>query len=153
MGYTHKLDPGPMSPDFGGYFLPHTYPGKETHSWLLYKTYDHWSFNHWQTMKFDEGLLNGSEKCLDWHYKNLTGKDPDFHSEMLATFSTDLSTFGEFTPTTKLTWLSEWEHNPMASWYLDEACGMNWWLCPFWAELFPSKTAPKEGWLMLTPNA
>ena len=152
--FKHKLDPTPMSPNFGGFYPPHLYPGKTTHGWLLYKMYDHWGFNHWQTNKLDEGLLNGSEKCLDQHYFLLTKQHPSWTSEMKCTLSTDLSTFDGFTPTSKLTYTKPWNHNPMASWYKDETLGdgFYWWLCPFWAELFPDKQPPKECWMMLTPE-
>lgn len=152
MTFKHKLDPSPSSPEFGGFYPPHKYPGKNTHSYALYKYGDHWAFNHWQCQKYDEGLLNGSEKCLDWHYHNLTGMHPSWDSQMLCTFSTELETFGEYEPTTKLTWLCEWENNPKASWYLDEACGMKWWLCPFWGQLHPNHEAPKTSYLLLTPT-
>ena len=152
--FKHQLDPSPMSPDFGGYFAPHLYPGKNTHSWALYKYGDHWAFNHWQTQKHDEGLLNGSEKCLDQHYFNLTGQWPNWDSTMLATLSTDLTAFDGFTPTTHLLWETEWEHNPKASWYTDDALGdgFKWCLCPFWAQLFPNHKPPKQCWLLLTTN-
>ena len=151
MPYKHKLDPSTGSPDYPGYTPPHKYKGKNTHSWALYKFGSEWAFNHWECMKLDEQLLGGSEKCLDWHYKQLTGDEPNYCSMMYATFSTDLSTFGEYKPTTKLLWLKEWEKDPTASYYLDEACGMEWWLCPFWADLHPNHTAPKETYLLLTP--
>jgi hypothetical protein len=152
--FKHKLDPSPMSPDFQGFYPAHLYPGKATHSWALYKYGDCWAFNHWQTQKHDEGLLNGSEKCLDQHYFNLTKSHPSWDSMMLCTLSTDLSFFGEHQPTTKLTYLKPWEANPCASWYLDEALGdgFMWWLCPFWADLFPDKQPPKECWAMFTPQ-
>jgi hypothetical protein len=152
--FKHKLDPSPMNPNFEGFYLPHLYPGKATHSWSLYKYGDCWAFNHWQTQKHDEGLLNGSEKCLDQHYFNLTGATPTWDSMMLCTLSTDLAFFGDHKPTTKLTYLKPWESNPTASWYLDEALGGDfmWWLCPFWAQLFPDKQPPKECWALFTPQ-
>jgi hypothetical protein len=72
----------------------------------------------------------------------------------LATLSTDPEFFGEFKPTTKLTFLKEWEMNPKASWYTDEALGDGflWWLCPFWAQLFPNQTPPQTCYLLLTTN-
>jgi hypothetical protein len=152
--FKHKLDPSPTSPGFEGFYPPHLYPGKNTHSWALYKYGDHWAFNHWQTQKHDEGLLNGSEKCLDQHYFNLTHQQPSWESTMLCTLSTELEFFGDHTPTSKLTWLKEWELNPKASWYLDEALGDGylWWLCPFWADLFPNHEAPKTCYMLLTTN-
>ena len=152
--FQHKLDPSPMSKDFEGFYPPHKYPGKSTHGWFLYKMYDHWGFNHWSTQKHDEGLLNGSEKCLDQHYFNLTKQHSNWTSTMKCTLSTDLSTFDGFTPTTHLTYYKPWEFNPMASWYLDGTLGdgFMWWLCPFWCDLFSDKKPPKECWMLLTPE-
>jgi hypothetical protein len=152
--FPHKLDPSPMNPEFEGFYSPHNYPGKNTHCWMLFKMYDHWGFNHWSTNKLDEGLLMGSEKCLDQHYLNLTGNEPTWKSTMLCTLSTELSTFDGFTPTSKLTFLKPWETHPTSSWYLDETLGdgFKWWLCPFWSELFPDKNPPKECWMLLTPQ-
>ena len=151
MPYQHKLDPSPMSPAYPGYTPLYKYPGKDTHCMLLYKYGPNWALNHWETYTHDEELLGGSEKCLDWHYKQLTGMDPNYNSEMLCTMTTKLETYGEYKPTTTLTWLSEWERNPKASWYLDEACNMLWWLCPMWAQMHPGNEAPKKCYLMLTP--
>lgn len=152
--FKHKLDPSPMNPGFEGYYPPHLYPGKATHSWALYKYGDHWAFNHWATNKLDEGLLNGSEKCLDQHYFNLTKTQASWQSTMKCTLSTDLSTFDGFKPTTHLTYLKPWELNPCASWYLDETLGdgFMWWLCPFWTDLFPDKLPPQECWMLLTTD-
>jgi hypothetical protein len=152
MTFKHQLDPSPMSPDYPGYTPPHLYKGKTTHSWFLYKMGQEWGFNHWECMKLDEGLLNGSEKCLDQHYYNLTKTYPSWDSTLLCTLSTDLSTFQGHTPTSKLTYLKPWELNPTSSWYSDETLGDGflWWLCPFWTELFPDKKPPQTCWMLLT---
>jgi hypothetical protein len=154
MTYQHKLDPSPSSPNFPGYCHAHLLPGKNDHSWALYKYGDHWAFNHWQTQKYDEGLLNGSEKCLDQHYFNLTKQHPNWDSTLLVTLSTDPHHFGDYKPTAKLTYLKEWEMNPKASWYTDDALGDGflWWLCPFWGQLFPNGEPPQECYMLLTTN-
>jgi hypothetical protein len=73
---------------------------------------------------------------------------------MLCTLSTELETFGDFKPTTKLQFLKPWELNPQASWYSDEALGgdYQWWLCPFWAQLFPNHEPPQECYALFTTN-
>ena len=152
MTYKHLLDPPPGSPGWEGHCPPHKYPGKNTHSYLLYKYGECWAFNHWTCQKYDEQLLNGSEKCLDWHYLQLTGEHANWQSEMKGTFSTELSTYGDYKPTTTLTYLEPWEHNPKASWYLDKACGMKWWLCPFWGQMHPNGEPPMKTHLLLTPH-
>ena len=150
--YKHQLDPSPMSANYPGYTPLYKYQGKDTHCLLLYKYGPHWALNHWETQTYDEELLNGSEKCLDWHYKQLTGSDPNWKSEMLCTMSTKLSTYGEYKPTTTLTLLKPDSQYPKANYYLDEACGMLWWLCPMWGQMHPNGEAPKKSYLMLTPT-
>jgi hypothetical protein len=150
--YKHTLDPAPCNPTFPGYKPAHQYAGKQSHGWALYKYGSHWAFNHWETSKLDEELLNGSEKCLDQHYFNLTKQHPSWDSTMLCSMTTDPTYFGEFTPTTTLHYLKPWEYNPMASWYTDETLGDGylWWLCPFWTDLFPDKKPPATAYAMFT---
>ena len=71
---------------------------------------------------------------------------------MYCTLSTDLAAFGDFKPTTKLLYLEPWDKEPTASWYADEALGpeYKWWLCPFWADLFPNHQPPKECYALFT---
>lgn len=148
--FKHKLDPAELSPDFPGHCHPSKLTPQPTHSYLLYKYGDIWAFNHWQCAKYDEGLLNGSELALDWHYHQLSGEFPNHRSELYATFS--LAPIGDHTPTTELIWLgpdTSLTHNPHASFYLDTAADMNWWLCPFWGDMWGG-SPPKHGYLYLT---
>ena len=145
--YEPTLD----SPNWPGFKSGKEFKGQDAWSLNLYKYGLNWATNFWSLQKFDEELLNGSEKCLDYWFTELTNSEPNWQSAMKATFTPKL--LDGFTPTTTLTYLEPWQTNPNASWYLDEGCQMKWWLCPLWLDLWPDKTAPKTCYLYLADDS
>ena len=147
----HKYwEPAFGSADWQGFISPHEFAGKSAWSLHLYKLSEFWATNFWAFQKHDELLCNGSEKCLDWHYHNLTRSYPDWRSCMDATFS--LKPIKDQQPTTILTHKSSGELCDLDSIYSDESAGLDWWLCPLWLDLWPGKFPPSQCFLYLTPR-
>ena len=158
MIYTHKLDPsGPGSPGWTGWESPHKYKGKDTHSYYLWNWQPGtaWALNIWKFGCYDEGLLNGSNFCLDAHYEDLAKESANWKSEMFCTWSTDINAFGGKEPTTTLIATQEDAICPLGTYYADTKLGKGyqWWLCPNWAYLFGGNP-PEEcyAWFSLEKN-
>ena len=137
----------PSSPDFPGYKQTYELTPKDTWTFPLYKTYQWWSFNLWECHLYDEGLLNGTEKSLDYWYKQLSKGEPNYTSEMYGTFTT--KKLEGLKPTTTLTFQHPDPKSPKSSYYLDEGNGNMCWLCPLLQQLFGE--SPQTLYLYLTP--
>ena len=145
----HQLEPtGPHNPKWSGLKAPHELIPKDSWSFPLYKIGTEWAFNFWECQKFDEGLLNGSELALDYHFEQLSGTPANYQSEMYATFS--LHPIEGHEPTATLTYTGEAPQGPKCSFYWDDSAQMQWWLCPLWCEMWPGKQPPQKGYLYLT---
>lgn len=131
-----------------GFKNPHQFGGQNAWSLRIYKLGDDWATNFWATCKFDEQLCNGSEKALDWHYQNLTGKSPDPNSSMTLTLT--LEPLDGFKTSTMLILLDEDENCPDAHFYSDTTSEIKWWLCPFWLDMWCGKQPPSECFAYLT---
>jgi len=107
-------------------------PKKNT--WNLTCTRDYsgvWSFNIFPVI-FNEPLVGGTEKTVDYFYKQLTGKKPDSGDRAKLTVSTR-KLQGTYTTTLK--------HHHRDSYgggntYIDQITGMSCWLCPVSQLLF-----------------
>lgn len=132
MTYLHHLEPSPYSSEWTGIIAPHQMMKKDTYAFLLYKYADHWAFNHWQTAKLNEGLLNGTEICLDHHYLQMSREYPNHMSEMYATFSTKAL---DTEPTTILQLMGEDPDCPDAHIYWDPIAEHTAWLCPYGTDM------------------
>jgi hypothetical protein len=153
MTFDHKLEPTPGHPDWKGFTSPNKLIKKDTWAFYCYSYYDFsygpcWAFNHWETQKYDEGLLNGSEKALNYFYKKLTGEDPNYNSGFYATFTTIPFEGTETTFTLKST--GEDPDCPDATFYEDGESGETWWLCPYLKDLFGD--APDTIYCKMTIN-
>ncbi len=155
MTYTHLLEPaGPGSLGWTGWEAPHKYAGKNTHSYYLWNWQpgSAWALNLWKFGCYDEGLLNGSNKCLDAHYWHLTKEEANWKSELFCTWSTDKNHFKGKEPTTTLIATQEDALCPLGTYYADTKLGKDyqWWLCPNWAYLFGGNP-PEEcyAWISL----
>ena len=123
--YLHPLEPK------GPYEEPWNCTKKDPYAWYIYKHGSDWAFNHERHMKMNEQLTGGTEKCLDWWYKQLAGKDPTHDSGMYMTISTKQI----YIPTT--TWKLKGEDldRPDSHYYIDRATGMRCWLCSYGTDL------------------
>lgn len=153
MTFTHKLEPSPGHPDWKGFTPAHKLTPKKSWAFYCYFFYDFaygpcWAFNHWETQKYDEGLLNGSEKALNYFYKKLSGEDPNYNSGFYATFSSDPLEGTD--PTFTLTKAGADPTCPDATFYEDGESGETWWLCPFLKDLFGK--APTKLYCKMTLN-
>ena len=143
-----------MNPKFPGFIKPWEYAGKSTHSYHLWNWIpgNAWALNLWLFEAPDEGLLNGSNHCLDAHYELLAKEYANYQSELYCTWSTDPDLFGGKEPTTTLIATQHDAIAPLATYYADTKLGegYQWWLCPNWAYLFGG-TPPEicYGWLSL----
>ena len=152
--YTHHLDPSPGSKNWTGFKSPHKYEGKKTHGFYCWNMIpgQSWGINLWEFQCYDEGLLNGSNLCMDAHYEMLSKEPANYQSEMFCTFSTDKNLFLGKDPSTTIIATEQDALCPMGTHYKDETLGdgYQWWLCPNWAYLFGG-TPPEicYGWFSL----
>jgi hypothetical protein len=118
------------------------------HSWklLVYKNSDDtWGFDLPYLLTFNEKFVNGTEKCFDWWYEQLSGKSPDVSSKLeVVVSSKELPN-----PTTTLTFVgdddfekfftSDLKSSDLPSYYLDQGSGHCVWLCQYLQFLFQEK--------------
>ena len=152
--YKHNLEPHTLAEGFPGHYAPWKYPGKETHSYYLWNWQPgtSWALNIWMFDAIDEGLLNGSNECLDAHYELLAKEPANWKSELYCTWSTDKNLFGGKEPTTTLIAIKHDHLCHLDTLYADTKLGegYQWWLCPNWAYMFGG-TPPEicHAWISL----
>ena len=123
--YTHQLEPK------GPYEDPWNCTKKDSYAWYIYKYGADWAFMMERHMKINEQLTGGTEKSLDWWYKQLSGKEPTHESGMYMTISTQKT----FHPTTWWKLKGEDPDRPDSHWYIDRTNGMRCWLCAYGTDL------------------
>lgn len=127
---------------------PAAHPSKTFWNLPLYKVGANWATDLKCWDIYEELLTGGSEKCLDHHYLHLMHEFPSWDAQMAALFT--LTEVPGFEAATKLSYMGPSEFNPLASWYMDESLGEQWWLCPLWVQMWGGKVAPGECYLYLS---
>ena len=148
--FKHQLEPTPGSEGWKGYTHPSDLKAKDSWSFYLYKYGTEWAFDFHETQLYAEGLLNGTEKALDYLYFQLSKEHANYNSGMYATFS--CKKLEGFEPTTTLHFTGEDDSltfNPKASFYKDEESGEMCWLCPLWWNMWEGNP-PQTCYLYLT---
>ena len=107
---------------------------KTKKSWKMpvYKGDKDWYMNIPILMTWKESLTGGTEKCLDWWYKEKTGKDPipgesKFTLTLSKTHSGDVDTILKMEPKE---FYSCWTGGD-DSYYYDPISKITCWLCPY----------------------
>ena len=124
--FQHDLEP------HGPYENPWNCTKKDTYSWYIFKYGTDWVFHMPRHMKINEQLTGGTEKSLDWWFKQLSGKEPTHEAGMYMTITRKE---GLFIPTAWWKLAGEDPDRPDSHWYIDRTTGMRCWLCAYGTDL------------------
>lgn len=101
------------------------------------------SLPQWKTL--NESLTGGTEKVLDYHYKEVIGVEPKTGDQLLCTLSKEeLKDY-----TTKWCWLNIDPIWKESNYYLDSGTYDYVWLCPYLQTLY--KEVPIVLWVKVEP--
>ena len=115
---------------------------------LVRDEFGYWSFSLPQYDTYDELLCNGTEKAIDWHYKQLTGILPAGGSRMLVTINHGDGELPDYVDT-ELVWVREDYDTKDSNYYIDVESLIVCWLCPYLQALF--KDVPRSLFMRFEP--
>ena len=137
-------------------------PDQEAWTLDCYRTEGIWQFSLPEFQTFNEALVNGTEKSVDWHFIELGAGIPKKGSHMrLTCYNGDVTEPEEYTTKLKHICSGAWDGDPSSNWYYDIVSGKDCWLCPYLQVLFKCvpktlyvqmKPTPDHNWIEFTPQ-
>ena len=109
-----------------------------------------WYFDLPEYGIFNELLVGGTEKALDWHYLNLSGKQYDLYALEDAEIELVVSSLPLEDCTTELNLMCFDSEEKDAAYYKDTQNNITCWLCPMLSYMF--KEIPATLYLDLYPD-